>query len=154
MLKRIKFFAFVALLLTAMGLNAQVTTSSMSGVITDGNNEALIGATVQAVHVPSGTKYNAVSNLDGHFTIQGMRTGGPYRVNITYVGYTPQQYDGISLQLGNTYTLNAKLDAGSQMLNEIVVSGKGRAPQAGAAHNFSVASIEALPQSTATSTTL
>lgn len=145
MLKRIKFFAFVALLLTAMGLNAQVTTSSMSGVITDGNNEALIGATVQAVHVPSGTKYNAVSNLDGHFTIQGMRTGGPYRVNITYVGYTPQQYDGISLQLGNTYTLNAKLDAGSQMLNEIVVSGKGRAPQAGAAHNFSVASIEGAP---------
>ena len=142
MLKKIKFFAFVALLLTAMGLNAQVTTSSMSGLVTDENNETLIGATVQAVHVPSGTKYTAVSNIDGRYTIQGMRTGGPYRVNISYVGYQTQQYDGVSLKLGETYDLNAKLSTGSQSLNEVVVTAKGIKKQEGASHNFSVGDIE------------
>lgn len=145
MLKRIKLFALVAMLLTAMGINAQVTTSAISGVVTDENNEVLVGATVQAVHVPSGTKYNAVSNLDGRFTMQGMRTGGPYIVKVSYVGYETSQYDGIALQLGETFTLNAKLATGSQSLNEVVVTAQGRMQQTGAARNFSLGKIEGAP---------
>ena len=83
MLKRMKFWSLVLMLCTVLGLNAQVTTSALSGVVTDENNESMIGATIQAVHTPSGTKYNAVTNLDGRYTIQGMRTGGPYRVEVT-----------------------------------------------------------------------
>ena len=145
MLKRIKLFALVAMLLTAMGINAQVTTSAISGVVTDENNEVLVGATVQAVHVPSGTKYNAVSNLDGRFTMQGMRTGGPYIVKVSYVGYETSQYDGIALQLGETFTLNAKLATGSQSLSEVVVTAQGRMQQTGAARNFSLGKIEGAP---------
>ncbi len=139
---KLKFFALLTMLCVVFGVNAQVTTSSMSGVITDGAKEALIGATVQAVHVPSGTKYNAVANLDGRFTIQGMRTGGPYTVTVTYVGMEPQTYEGISLQLGNTFELNAVMSNSSTTLGEVVVTGQGRAIQAGAAHNFSTTTIE------------
>ena len=141
MVKKIKFFALLAMFMVTLGLNAQVTTSSMTGLVSDGAGEVLIGATVKAVHVPSGTKYNAVTNVNGRYNIQGMRTGGPYTVTVTYVGYQPKQYEGITLELGNTYELNARLDNSSTSLDEVVVTGQGRAAQAGAAHNFSIAKI-------------
>jgi hypothetical protein len=99
----------------------QVTTSSLSGRVTDGN-ETLIGATVKAIHEPSGTTYGAVTNNDGRYSIQGMRTGGPYKVEILYLGYTDFDYDEIYLQLGETFILNAKLTESSQSLGEITVT--------------------------------
>ena len=69
----------VALLMMSVAAIAQVTTSSLSGKVTidDANGEEVIGATIQAVHEPSGTRYAAVTNVTGRFAIQGMRTGGP-----------------------------------------------------------------------------
>ena len=64
---------------------AQITTSSVSGKIT-ANGEDVIGATIKAVHQPSGTVYRAVTNIDGRYSIQGMRPGGPYVLEVTYVG--------------------------------------------------------------------
>jgi hypothetical protein len=71
---------------------AQITTSSMAGKVTfdQENGEEVIGATVVAVHTPSGTRYTAVTNTTGRFTIQGMRTGGPYEVTVSYIGLSEQ----------------------------------------------------------------
>lgn len=66
---------------------AQVTTSSVGGRITDTKGEALAGAAVMAVHQSSGTRYTGVANKDGRFTIQGMRTGGPYTITVSLLGY-------------------------------------------------------------------
>ena len=67
------------MLSTTLTIVAQITTSSLGGKVSmQDTKEEVIGATVQAVHEPSGTKYAAVTNIDGLFTIQGMRTGGPY----------------------------------------------------------------------------
>ena len=60
------------------------TTSSMSGKVVDQSNEAIIGATIQAIHEPSGTHYGAITNVDGRYSIQGMRAGGPYKLQIGY----------------------------------------------------------------------
>jgi len=141
MLKRIKFLTILLALLCTLGINAQVTTSSMTGEINDEANEPLIGATVQATHKPSGTRYNAVTNLDGRFTIQGMRTGGPYEVKITYVGYQDEVLTDIYLQLGNPYTLDVNMSTDAQTLGEIVVTGQGKRQQAGAGANFSTNNI-------------
>lgn len=99
------------------------TTSSMTGRITDTRGEALPGATVVAVHVPSGTVYGASANAEGFFLIQGMRPGGPYRVEVSFVGYTKRNYTDITLFLGETYNLNASLPESSQELTEVVVVG-------------------------------
>ena len=78
--------AFKCLLLAAamvfagIAAFAQVTTSSLGGRVVDQNGEPVIGAAVVAIHEPSGTTYGSVTNGDGLYTIQGMRTGGPYRV--------------------------------------------------------------------------
>ena len=142
MLKGIRFYALIASLLVALGLSAQVTTSALIGMVTDEKNESLIGATVKVTHTPSGTKYNTVSNTDGRFTIQGMRPGGPYTVEVSYIGYEPKVLSGLTLELGNPLELNVKMEAGAQSLDELVVLGTGAVQRAGASHNFSIADIE------------
>ena len=84
MQKKLHFLLALMLFFTT-SIMAQVTTSSINGKVVVGN-ENVIGATVTAVHVPSGTTYNAVTNVDGRYTIQGMRVGGPYKVTISYIG--------------------------------------------------------------------
>ncbi|HBF95048.1 MAG TPA: hypothetical protein DDZ69_11550, partial [Porphyromonadaceae bacterium] len=64
MIKKMKFLTVVFFLLLATVVNAQMTTSSMSGRVTD-NEGAVIGATVVATHTPSGTTYGTVTNVDG-----------------------------------------------------------------------------------------
>ncbi|MBO4870679.1 MAG: TonB-dependent receptor [Muribaculaceae bacterium] len=142
MFKKIHFLSFIVMLFAAFAMNAQVTTSALSVNVTDDAEEALIGATVIATHLPSGTTYNAVSNLAGLAHIQGMRTGGPYRVKVTYVGYETRTVDGVVLQLGNTYKLDVHMSAAVSQLNEVVITGEGRRQQAGASHNFSTVNIE------------
>ena len=148
MLKRMKFWSLMLALCAALGLNAQVTTSALSGVVTDENNESMIGATVMAVHQPSGTKYTAVTNLDGRYTIQGMRTGGPYRVEVTYVGYQPQVAEGITLQLAETFNLDVTMSLNANTLGEVVVTALGTkftTEKTGAATNIKNSQITALP---------
>ena len=148
MVKRIKFLSFIMTLFVALSMNAQVTTSALSGVVTDENNESMIGATVQAVHTPSGTKYNAVSNLDGRYTIQGMRTGGPYRIEISYVGYEPRVIEGVVLQLGETYNLDVDMSVNANQLCEVVVTALGSkfsTEKTGASTNITSGQISNLP---------
>lgn len=113
------------MLVFAAAVNAQITTSSMAGQVTDTNGDDVIGATVRVTHVPSGTTYNAVTNVDGRWAIQGMRVGGPYKVQVTYIGYAEKTYEGINLQLGETYNLNAKMSEDVNELGEVVVIGNG-----------------------------
>jgi hypothetical protein len=108
MLKRLRFILTVIALLAAVGISAQVTTATMSGKVT-AQDEPIIGATIVAIHEPSGTRYGTVTNVSGQFNLQGMRTGGPYKVEITYVGYQSAIYKGIQLSLGENYVLNVSL---------------------------------------------
>lgn len=55
-------------------MNAQVTTSGMNGTVVDQNGQPLVGATVIAVHTPSGTQYGAVTDKNGNYNLQGLRT--------------------------------------------------------------------------------
>ena len=140
-MKFTKIIALLLMLTLAVATQAQVTTSGMIGLVTE-NNEPLIGATVKAVHEPSGTKYVAVTNTNGRFTIQGMRPGGPYTVDISFVGYQDAQFHDINLQLGTPYELNVTMGMDSKLLDEVVVLGNATQQHAGAAHNFTAAKIE------------
>ena len=149
MQKRFFFLIALALMLTST-LMAQITTSSMSGLVTmgDANGETVIGATVQAVHEPSGTRYAAVTNVDGRFSIQGMRTGGPYAVTVSYIGYQSKIIKGIQLELGETYDLKVWIEEEASELAEVVISGKASkfaVEKTGASTNITNAQITNLP---------
>ena len=116
-------FLFMLLVGFTTAMMAQITTSGMSGKVT-ADGEDVIGATIEVVHVPSGTKYQAVTNAKGMYAINGMRPGGPYRVNVSYIGYQSKSFDNVSLQLGQTYNLNVGLNEDAQQLGEVVVNAK------------------------------
>ena len=128
---------------------AQVTTSGMNGKITGANNEPLPGATVVAVHVPSGTQYGTITNVDGRFSIQGMRTGGPYSVEVAFVGYSKASLTEINLSLGETFVLNTNLKESTLDVTEVTVI--GMKPSAfstdkmGAATNITAKNMELIP---------
>ncbi|MBQ2172808.1 MAG: TonB-dependent receptor [Bacteroidales bacterium] len=129
---------------------AQVTTSSLSGVVVDQNGEPVIGAAVLALHEPSGTVYGAVTNADGRYTIQGMRTGGPYKVDFSCLGYQEATYTGVVLQLAETFTLDAKIAESSEFLEATVVIADAASKfnsqeRTGAVTNINNAQITAIP---------
>ncbi|MBR5830518.1 MAG: carboxypeptidase regulatory-like domain-containing protein [Tidjanibacter sp.] len=104
-----KFYALVISLFVALGAMAQVTTSSMTGKVTDESGAALVGATVVAVHVPSGTQYTAVVDNNGIYRLANVRPGGPYVVEFEMLGYRALKRKDMVVGLGDNYTLNATL---------------------------------------------
>ena len=149
MLRKVRFLLLtLAAVLVAVSAQAQITTSSMGGKVVDDANEPVIGATVQAVHEPSGTLYGAITNVDGRYAIQGMRTGGPYTVTISYIGYSTRTYKDITLQLGEIFNLNVEISESAEMLGEVVVTGtasKFAQEKTGATTNINNATIRELP---------
>lgn len=105
----------------------QTTTSSIKGIVKGSNSESLPGATIQAVHTPTGSKYSALSNADGRFNILNMRIGGPYKIVVTFVGYQPQEFNDVYLDLGKVFNLDVLLKDDSQKLEEVkVVASKSK----------------------------
>lgn len=123
-MRKLKFtFILLSLLLGSVSLMAQVTTSSLSGKVTEDNGDPLAGATIVATHMPSGTMYGAIANNLGLYSIQGMRPGGPYKVSVSFVGYKTVDYTDITLYLGETFNLNTSLATTMTEVTEIVVVG-------------------------------
>ena len=98
------------------------TTSTMNGRITNAEGEILENATVVAIHQPTGTRYGVLSNSDGYFRIPNMNVGGPYKVTVTFVGYSNYEVDGIFLILGQTYKLNPEMSEEATVLDEVLIT--------------------------------
>ena len=138
----------VAILTVSLSVFAQVTTSGITGAVMAGGEEA-IGATITAKHVPSGSVYRAVTNIDGHYTITGMKAGGPYEVEVSYIGFQTAKFSDIQLSLGQNAVVNASLSEGSEMIQEIVVTAKAnntmRSDRSGAVTSLNASQMAAVP---------
>ncbi len=147
MIKKISFLLVALIISSATIVQAQVTTSSMSGRVTDAEG-AVIGATVIATHTPSGTTYGTVTNKEGRFNLNGMRVGGPYTVKVTFIGYGAYTQNNITLSLGENYVMNVVLSEESSSLDEVIVAAtrtKFSNEKTGAVTNITNNQIENLP---------
>ena len=140
--------AFAAMLMSVAAF-AQVTTSALGGRVVDVNGEPVVGAAVIATHTPSGTVYPVITNESGRYTMNGMRAGGPYTVEISCLGFQAVTFTDLTLQLAETFSLNATLNEDSEMLSEAMVIGasssKFSAQKMGSATNISSNDIVSVP---------
>ena len=138
----------VVLLMMSVAAIAQVTTSGITGVVKAGGEEA-IGATITAKDTRSGAVYRAVTNIDGRYTITGMRAGGPYEVEVSYIGFQTSKITNLQLQLGQNSVVDADLSESGEMIQEIVVVANAnntmRSDRSGAVTNLNAAEMAAVP---------
>lgn len=129
----------------AVCATAQVTTSSIGGAVVDLSGEPIIGAAVHAVHVPTGTHYRTVTNSDGRFTIQGMRTGGPYTVSVSCIGYETRNYEKLVITLGEPLPLDVTLAEKASNLGEATVTAAARRQKGGGSVNYTNKNVKDAP---------
>ncbi|WP_337864482.1 carboxypeptidase regulatory-like domain-containing protein [Ignavibacterium sp.] len=126
-----------------------VTTSSMYGTVTDDKGEALPGANIITLHVPSGTQYGTSTRADGKFNITGMRVGGPYKVTVSFVGYNNQSIENLYLELGQNLKVDFKLSESAIQLEDITVVAERdaiiRSDRTGTSTTVRKENIESLP---------
>ncbi len=150
MKKTFKFLALSLAMLLAYSFGfAQVTTSSMSGKVTE-NGEPVVGATVVATHTPSGSQYYSITDANGLYRIPNMRVGGPYEVEVSLLGYKPAKQDGAYLKLGENFVLNVEMKEEAISLDAVRIVGEGRNPllnsdKNGSSTNISTTQLERLP---------
>ncbi|MEQ1677758.1 MAG: carboxypeptidase regulatory-like domain-containing protein [Chitinophagaceae bacterium] len=152
MLKR-KLFLILLAFLAGSSLFAQITTSAINGTVKSATDEALTGATIVATHLPSGTKYTTVTRPGGVFSIQNMRVGGPYLIEITFVGYKVEKVEDVYLQLAESLQLSPFLTKNEATLENVLVTTGRRstilnANRTGAVTNVGRREITALPSIT------
>ena len=137
---------FAGMVLTTLG---QVTTSSISGKVFDEKKEALTGATVVARHIPTGTVYGTTVLSDGRYNISGMRIGGPYEIEVSFIGYGAQKSNNLSLTVGEEATFNFTLTEKTTEIGDVVAialrNQSFSSNRTGAQEVFTTEKIEKLP---------
>ena len=110
-----------AVLFSAPAYAQAVTSSTITGTVTDAAGQPLPSANVVATHLPSGTEYGTASRVDGSFTLPNVRVGGPYRVRATFLGFRTFEEEGFRLTLGDALELDIVLQDESAELGGGVV---------------------------------
>lgn len=141
---------FTCLFLAGFGLlQAQVTTSTITGRVLDDAGNGLSAANIVAVHQPTGTQYGVITQDDGRFRLANLRPGGPYTLVASFVGFDDDQKEGIALNLGQTLDISFLLKSAAVQLegvevvayNDPVLNDK----RTGAATNVGSTELQRLP---------
>jgi len=100
---------------------SQVTTSALTGFVNDDKGEPLLAATVKATHLPSGTIFGGITQENGRYIINNMRIGGPYAIEVGYLGYASEKIEGVYLSLGQKYNQNFELKQSEVTGAEVII---------------------------------
>lgn len=103
---------------------AQETTSEIQGTVTDENNNPLSGATIVAVHTPTGTKYTTTTRKEGRYNLANLKVGGPYTITVSFVGYKTEAQDNVTLLLGQVFNGDVKMRPESKELQQVVITSR------------------------------
>ena len=119
--KKLLHFAVAMLLLPVLTF-AQNTTGNISGSVKADNGEALVGATISVLHVPTGSVYNAQSRKSGLFDVSNLQPGGPYVITVSYVNYQSEKKEDLYVALGDMVRLDIILSSKIDKLKDVTVS--------------------------------
>ncbi|MCP4442537.1 MAG: TonB-dependent receptor [Aureispira sp.] len=116
------FFSLIAMISLHSLAYAQITTGTIEGNIFDNTQEPMIGATIVATHQPTGTQYYQITQVDGSYNLVNLRTGGPYEVVVTFIGYEDYTQEKIYVSIGKETKLNITLQEKSETLTQVTVT--------------------------------
>jgi hypothetical protein len=138
--------ALFAAVLPSYGQN--VTTGTITGLVSDQQGGVLPGATVTAVHEPTGTTYEGVTQGDGRFSLVNVRVGGPYQVVVALPGFRTETIREVTVTLGESTELPVMMAL--QAVTEVVqVTAESiplfTASKAGTTDSIATEVIETLP---------
>jgi hypothetical protein len=121
-----KFFFIIFLFLVAIHSSAQITTAGIKGTVSSTDKKNLANATIITTLQSTGEKYSTVTNANGNFIINNMKSGGPYSIVITNAGYAADTLTDIYLSLGNFYVAEIELVNKNGLLNEVIISANSK----------------------------
>jgi hypothetical protein len=102
------------LLLSAMSLQAQFTSATLTGVVSDPSGAVVPQAKVKLVNEKSGDTRETVTNNDGYYTFAGMAVGDlSYKLTVEAKGFVTYDAPGISLLGGEKRNVNVTLKVGN-----------------------------------------
>src|SRR5579872_2360838 len=90
---------------------AQVDRATLEGTITDPSGAAIVGARVSALAVETDIAQEARTNANGYYRIPGLAVGR-YAVTVTNAGFKTKVIEDVRLQVGQTRTLDSRLEVG------------------------------------------
>jgi hypothetical protein len=90
----------------------QAGGSAIRGRIIDQQGAVLPGVTVVVTHQESGTFRETVTGADGTYFVTGL-IPGPYRISGELQGFRRVTQENVRLEIGNTTTLELKLEVGA-----------------------------------------
>lgn len=111
---------FFIALTTILAYGQRGTPAMITGLVIDDIKNVLIGATVKAVHEPSGTQFLGITGEDGIYTIRGVRVGGPYTIRVSYIGYVEVVKNNVFITAGQKLEFNATLSIEASSMVEVV----------------------------------
>lgn len=120
-LKRALLTLAVALI-SSLAFGQGATTSAFNGKVYDSKGGTLPGATVQFIHLPTGTKYGTITNASGGYFVPNVKSGGPYLMTVTFVGFSEFQKNDIQAPLGENIQVNANLSDKNVKIDEVVIT--------------------------------
>ncbi len=131
---------------------AQNTTGTITGSVKDAKNMPLVGASIEVIHEPSGSRYKSVSTSTGKYTVPALRVGGPYKITVSYVGLKSEVINDVTVQLGEPAVVDVTLSDNNAQLQEVTVTGTANKKAAliskdrkGASTNINSRLISTLP---------
>jgi hypothetical protein len=101
-------FVFISF---SSSVNAQTTTSTIEGTVTDANGAVIVGATVKASGTTLATERTATSNAEGFYRLTAL-PAGTYSVTISQAGFAAST-SNIELTLNRVATFDVQLQVGS-----------------------------------------
>ena len=115
MLRRIKNTSFIVLTLAlALGraTQAQSTTGTVTGTVTDPGDAVAVGAQVTLTNTLTGLVKTGVTNRTGQYVL-GFIPVGHYSLQAVEQGFNPEQRDNIDVSAGQSIQINFTLHVAS-----------------------------------------
>jgi len=114
--------ALICLMSSSLAFSQENPTGTLVGVVTDTQGGAIAGAKVTVTDTASGTSVSTQSGGGGEFTVNNLAPS-VYKITVEMKSFKTSVFSNVTITLGKTYSLPAKLEVGEQNITVQVEGG-------------------------------